>query len=278
MTAPPGKRDVAALRRIMADLRDARSGCPWDLEQSFATIAPYTVEEAYEVADAIERGAMDELKGELGDLLLQAVYHAQMASEAGLFGFDDVVTAICEKMIRRHPHVYGEAAAERRASLVKGFWEDAKARERQGGDRERGVLDGVARALPALSRAFKLQRRAARVGFDWPDRSAVAAKLREELAELEEAAGQGRPAAIEEEVGDLLFACANLARHLGVDPEAALSAANAKFVRRFRHIEAELRGRGRDIGEAGLDEMEAAWNRAKAAEKPAREASGGGGL
>ena len=270
MTKPPETRDMAALLQIMAQLRDRRTGCPWDVEQTYATIAPYTIEEAYEVADAIERSAMNELKDELGDLLLQVVYHAQMASEDGLFGFDDVVTSICEKMIRRHPHVFGEAAAEMRASLAKGFWEEAKAKERIGGHDNKtasGTLDGVARALPALSRAIKLQRRAARVGFDWPDHHPVFDKAREELAELEQAIEAGNVAAAREEIGDLLFVCANLARHLGVDAETALADANSKFVRRFGHIEKVLNERGQSPQQATLDEMDAIWNEAKRAEK-----------
>ena len=267
MTKPPDTRDVAALRRIMADLRSPEGGCPWDIAQSFATIAPFTIEEAYEVADAIERGAMDELAGELGDLLLQVVYHAQMAAEADLFTFDDVVTSICDKMIRRHPHVYGDGAAGARARLAREFWEDAKTRERASVAEaaKSGVLDGVARALPALSRAVKLQRRAARIGFDWPDVAQVLAKAREELDELEQAIGHGDRAGAREEIGDLLFVCANLARHLEVDPEVALSQANSKFTRRFTHIEDELRRRGRPIEDASLEEMDAIWNAAKLA-------------
>ena len=271
MPKPPDGRDIAALRQIMSDLRNREGGCPWDLEQTFATIAPYTVEEAYEVADAIERGALDELKDELGDLLLQVVYHAQIASEIGQFDFDDVVTSICGKMIRRHPHVYGEAAANGMAKLAKGFWEEIKAAERADAPSSprapSSALSGIARALPALSRAVKLQARAARVGFDWPDTRAVFDKAREEMEELEGAVRDGQLEAAHEEIGDLLFVCANLARHLGVDPEAALSQTNAKFMRRFAHIEAALAERGLTPGQSSLEEMDALWDEAKAHEK-----------
>lgn len=272
---PPKSRDLAALRRIMADLRTPGTGCPWDLEQDFATIAPYTIEEAYEVADAIERGDMDDLAGELGDLLLQVVYHSRMAEEAGAFDLDDVVAAICDKMIRRHPHVYGTATHGGKPRLAKGFWERQKAEERTARARGRGAdaaaasaLDDVPRALPALARAAKLQKRAARIGFDWPDTGPVLAKLREEVAELEDeiAAGAGRDR-LADELGDILFVLANLARHHDIDPEAALAGTNAKFVRRFHHIERRLGEAGRAPAEASLAEMDRYWDEAKALER-----------
>lgn len=247
---------------IMAAQRAPVGGCPWDLEQTFASIAPYTVEEAYEVADAIARADWGDLRGELGDLLFQAVYHAQMASEAGHFSFDDVVTGICDKMIARHPHVFGGAAV-RSADEQTAAWEAQKARER-GAAR---VLDGVALGLPGLTRAVKLQARAARVGFDWPSTDQVVAKIAEEAAELAEAREVLTAAEVEEEFGDLLFVMANLSRHLQVDPEAALRAANAKFTRRFARIEDWLAQAGRSPAQSDLAEMDALWNRAKAEEK-----------
>ncbi len=257
---------IARLVEIMARLRDPVAGCPWDLEQSFATIAPYTVEEAYEVADAIARQDWTALKGELGDLLFQAVYHARMAAEAGHFGFDDVVRGISDKMVARHPHVFGGESRDKTAADQSRDWERIKAAERARGA-DGGVLDGVALGLPGLTRAVKLQARAARVGFDWPSTDEVLAKLREEAAELAEArAGMG-PEAVEEEFGDLLFVVANLARHLNVDPEAALRGANAKFTRRFAAIEAALAAEGRRPEDSGLAEMDALWDAAKAAEK-----------
>ena len=267
---PPARRDLAALARIMADLRTPETGCPWDLKQSFATIAPYTIEEAYEVADAIERHDMDDLRGELGDLLLQVVYHSQMASEDGAFDLDDVVGGICEKMIRRHPHVYGDAVNGDRPKLAKGFWERQKAKERaeRGGDAGQGILADVPRILPALSRAAKLQSRAARVGFDWPDTGPVFAKITEEIAELEAAIAADEPhSRLGEELGDILFVLANLGRHLGIDPEAALTSANAKFTRRFAHIEARLAEDGRKPEDSSLAEMDRLWNQAKAHER-----------
>lgn len=259
-------RSVQTLRDIMGALRAPGTGCPWDLEQDFASIAPYTVEEAYEVADAIERGDMTDLCDELGDLLLQPVYHAQMASEAGHFTFDDVVEGICRKLIRRHPHVFGEEEA-RTAGAVKGFWERIKAEERadktREGEEPESVLDGVPVALPALARAVKLQRRAARVGFDWPDAEPVIAKIEEEVGELRHEIASGDAGGMAEELGDLMFALANLARHLGIEPEAALHAANAKFTRRFRVVEAKLRDRGTPAADATLAEMDALWNEAK---------------
>jgi MazG family protein len=252
-------RRVETLRAIMQALRAPGTGCPWDLEQNFATIAPYTIEEAYEVADAITRDDRAGLCDELGDLLLQVVYHAQMAAEEKSFTFDDVIEAICRKMVRRHPHVFGDEKA-RSAKLAKGFWDEMKAKEKP--KAEAGVLDGVPIALPGLTRAVKLQAKAAKVGFDWPDISFVFAKLAEEIAELKTA---GKNEA-EAEYGDLLFAAANLARHLGIDPEAALRQANAKFERRFAHIEARLKERGRAPAQSDLVEMDALWDEAKAAE------------
>jgi ATP diphosphatase len=256
-----GDGRIGRLLAIMARLRDPVAGCPWDVKQTFATIAPYTVEEAHEVADAIAREAWGELPGELGDLLLQVVFHARMAEEAGMFGFADVVAAIGDKMIARHPHVFGGAGA-RSAEEQTADWERMKAAER-GPAR---TLDGIALGLPALTRAVKLQRRAARVGFDWPSTGEVMAKLVEEAAELAEAEGQS-PDRVEEEFGDLLFVLANLARHLQVDPEAALRRANAKFARRFARIEDWLAEQGRAPAQSDLAEMDALWNRAKAEEK-----------
>lgn len=254
---------MGRLREIMSRLRDPKGGCPWDLEQTFATIAPYTIEEAHEVADAIERQAWEELKGELGDLLFQSVYHAQMASEAGLFDLDDVIRAISDKMLARHPHVFGDASRDKSATQQTADWEAMKAAER-GPAR---VLDGVALGLPGLTRAVKLQKRAARVGFDWPSTDEVVAKITEEAAELVEARDQLTQAEVTEEFGDLLFVMANLARHLNVDPEAALRAANAKFTRRFARIEDWLAEDGRSPAQSDLAEMDALWNRAKAEEK-----------
>ena len=254
------------LLEIMRRLRDPETGCPWDIEQDFATIAPYTIEEAYEVADAIERKAWDELRGELGDLLFQAVYHAQMAREAGHFGFGDVVRSICDKMIARHPHVFGDESRDKSAEQQTRDWERVKAAERASGP-ARGTLDGVALGLPALLRALKLQNRAARVGFDWPSTDQVLDKIVEEARELVEARDTLSGAETFEEFGDLLFVVANLARHLKIDPEAALRAANAKFTRRFRAIEAELAMRGKRPEDSDLAEMDALWNAAKAREK-----------
>ena len=265
-TSDAGKID--ALLEIMARLRDPDGGCPWDLEQSYATIAPYTIEEAYEVADAIEQGDMEGLKDELGDLLLQVVFHAQMAKEDGKFDFADVVRAICEKMIRRHPHVFGNEE-QRNAGAVKGRWEEIKAEEKAAkGTVSASILDDVPRALPALSRAVKLQNRAARVGFDWPDTSQVIDKLNEEMLELSAEVAKGGDAdRLEDEMGDLLFVYANLARHLKVDPEAALRRANAKFRRRFGRIEEKLAAEGRKPEQSTLEEMDALWNEAKREER-----------
>ncbi|MCY1125833.1 nucleoside triphosphate pyrophosphohydrolase [Frigidibacter sp. RF13] len=254
------------LLEIMARLRDPSGGCPWDLEQTFATIAPYTIEEAYEVADAIERQAWGELRGELGDLLFQTVYHAQMAAEAGLFGFEDVATSIADKMVARHPHVFGSESRDKTAEDQTRDWERMKAAERAG-KAEGGVLDGVAAGLPALTRAVKLQNRAARVGFDWPSTDEVIDKITEEARELNDARQTLGETEIFEEFGDLLFVVANLARHLKIDPEAALRAANTKFTRRFRSIEAALAARGKRPEDSDLAEMDALWNAAKAAEK-----------
>ncbi|HEX3953472.1 MAG TPA: nucleoside triphosphate pyrophosphohydrolase [Stellaceae bacterium] len=257
-------RPIDRLLAIMARLRDPDGGCPWDREQDFATIAPYTIEEAYEVADAIERADMAALKDELGDLLLQVVFHARMAEEAGLFAFDDVAAAISDKMVRRHPHVFADAEIASVAAQ-NDAWEAHKAAERLAKGEADSVLDGVALALPALLRAAKISRRAARIGFDWPDGRAVLPKIAEEIAEVEaELDGAGAPAALEEEVGDLLFAVANLARKLDVEPEAALRRATAKFERRFRQVEllALARGIGRD-----LDVLEALWREVKRSEK-----------
>lgn len=254
---------IDRLVEIMARLRDRENGCPWDLEQDFATIAPYTIEEAYEVADAIERGAWGELKGELGDLLFQAVYHAQMAAEAGHFGFGDVVATISDKMVARHPHVFGEDSRDKTAEQQTRDWEALKARERG----RQGVLDGVALGLPALTRAIKLQNRAARVGFDWPSTAEVIDKIVEEAQELNEARAVKSEAEVFEEFGDLLFVVANLARHLKIDAEAALRAANSKFTRRFGAVEASLAATGKRPEESTLAEMDALWDAAKLAER-----------
>ncbi|MGE5260971.1 MAG: nucleoside triphosphate pyrophosphohydrolase [Actinomycetota bacterium] len=264
------------LLAVMARLRDRDTGCPWDVKQDFSTIAPYTIEEAYEVADAIERDDLDALKDELGDLLLQVVYHAQMASEQSRFDFADVADAIARKMIRRHPHVFGNPAL-RDEFLTSNLWERVKAEEKT----ERGAgstiasrLDDVPLALPALTRAVKLQKRAAEVGFDWPALAPVLAKIEEELGELkeaidaqEDASSRERAAKVKEEFGDLLFVMANVARHLKVDPEAALREANAKFVRRFRRVEQALAKEGRRCEDATLEEMDQLWDEAKEAER-----------
>jgi len=277
---PPKTRDLMALRQIMADLRDPHVGCPWDVEQDFGSISPYTIEEAYEVADAIERGSMDDLKSELGDLLLQVVYHSQMAHECEAFNLDDVIVGICDKMIRRHPHVYGTADDGGRPTIAKGFWEDQKAEERrqaemqshgEGGNRTgatQGVLADIPRNLPALNRAVKLQGRAARVGFDWPDTGPVFAKLAEEVGELQAAIDAGEPQVrLTEELGDILFVLANLGRHLGLDAEAALATTNAKFTRRFAYIEAQLAKAHKTPSESNLEEMDKLWDDAKRHEK-----------
>jgi len=264
-------RGIERLKAIMTRLRDPDSGCPWDVEQSFASIAPYTIEEAYEVADAIERGDMSGLKDELGDLLLQVIYHAEMAREDGAFAFDDVVTAISDKMVRRHPHVFGDATVADAAAQTTA-WEQAKAEERAE-TAANGALAGVARGLPALLRALKLQKRAARVRFDWPDAAGAMDKLREELDELDaelEATGGADLARIKDEFGDVLFSLVNVARKLDMDPEDALRQANAKFEARFTHMENGLARAGRSIEDADLDEMMRHWDAAKAQGKKAR--------
>ena len=268
---PTGQPAIERLLWVMARLRDPDGGCPWDLEQDFASIAPYTIEEAYEVADAIARGDPEHLKDELGDLLLQVVYHAQMAKEAGLFDFNEIAGAIADKMIRRHPHVFGTAEIEDARSQSHA-WEAAKAAERAGKAEAvggtHGILDDVPLGLPALVRAAKLQRRAARVGFDWPGAAQVLDKIEEEMAELRaELEGSASAERLSDEIGDLLFAAVNLARHLDVDGETALRQANAKFERRFRAIEGALRARGRRLEDAALEEMEALWQEAKARER-----------
>ncbi len=263
-------QDIDRLIAIMAALRTPRTGCPWDLEQNFASIAPYTIEEAYEVADAIARGDLADLKDELGDLLLQVAFHARMAEEQGAFAFGDVVEAITTKLIRRHPHVFGDERA-RDPNAVKGLWEEIKAQERaekathSGSALPHGALAGVPVTLPALTRALKLQNKASQVGFDWNDPRAVLRKIREEADEIEEAldAGQDEAAA---EVGDLLFAAVNLARHLQADPEALLRQTNRKFERRFAAIERALAARGKVPKDATLAEMDALWDEAKAQE------------
>jgi len=254
------------LRAIMRALRDPETGCPWDIEQTFATIAPYTIEEAYEVADAIEREAWDELKGELGDLLFQSVFHAQMAEEAGLFSLDDVADTMSDKMVTRHPHVFGAESRNKSAEQQTRDWEAIKAAERAGKS-EKGTLDGVALGLPALLRAHKLQKRAARVGFDWPSAREVLDKIVEESQELVDAQAEADQEHILEEYGDLMFVMANLGRHLGVEPEAALRAANAKFERRFGRVEALLAARGKRPEDSDLSEMDALWTTAKEEER-----------
>ncbi len=280
MTPSP---DIQRLIEIMAALRTPVTGCPWDLEQSFATIAPYTIEEAYEVADAIQRGDFSDLKDELGDLLLQVVYHARLAEEQHVFAFPDVVEGITKKMIRRHPHVFGNAEA-RNAGAVNGLWDQIKAAEKADRlvDGPASLLADIPVGLPAMTRAIKLQDKAAKVGFDWPDIRPVFDKLKEELAEFEEVALPVDPrspapsgrldegeseGAIKEEFGDLLFVMANIARHLKIDPEACLRAANQKFTRRFAHIEERLAAQGKSPAQSTLAEMDALWDEAKAKER-----------
>jgi ATP diphosphatase len=262
-------RNIGRLIEIMAALRTPKTGCPWDLEQDFASIAPYTIEEAYEVADAIARNNLDDLEDELGDLLLQVVFHARMAQEQGAFDFGDVVEAITTKLIRRHPHVFGEGQADN-PQAVKGLWEDIKAKEKRekaasGRPTEEGALAGVPVALPALTRALKLQAKASRVGFDWNDPRAVLRKIREEADEIE-AEIDNNEARAAAEVGDLLFAAVNLARHLHADPEALLRLTNQKFERRFSAIEQALAARGKSPQQSTLPEMDALWDEAKAQE------------
>jgi MazG family protein len=249
------------LLEIMASLRDPEKGCPWDLQQDFASVAPYTIEEAYEVADAIERDDFAALRDELGDLLFQVVFHSRMAEEAGEFNFEQVVDAICDKMLRRHPHVFG-SQKQIAAGAQPGSWERIKASERGTGDDD-SALAGVAKALPALKRAEKLGSRASRVGFDWPDRKGVREKIREELAELEEAVGARDDDHVNEEFGDLLFAVVNLARHLNVDPEKSLTAANYKFEKRFRDMEAAIDAAGRKLKDFSLESLDKEWRAAK---------------
>ena len=253
---------------VMAALRHTETGCPWDLQQDFASIAPYTLEEAYEVADAIERGDMDDLKDELGDLLLQVVFHARMAEEANLFAFDDVVDAIADKMIRRHPHVFGDGDADN-PEAIRQSWEEIKAQEKaeKGKSAPESLMDDIPLALPGLSRAVKMQNRAARIGFDWPDIEPVFDKLHEEIGEVREAIKSGSADAMEDEVGDLLFVVANIARHLKVDPEKAVRRTNNKFISRFKHLEA-LAAQS-DAQTLSLEELEALWQAAKKAEKDA---------
>ncbi len=260
-------RDISRLLEIMAALRTPGTGCPWDLEQNFATIAPYTLEEAYEVADAIARSDLSDLREELGDLLLQVVFHARMAEEQGAFDFGDVVQAITEKLVRRHPHVFGDQRGLD-ARAVEGLWQRIKTEEKAAkGTRDTGALAGVPIGLPALTRALKLQQKAGKVGFDWNDPLAVLAKIREEADEIEADIKAGKPDAAAAEVGDLLFAVVNLARHLDADPEATLRAANEKFLRRFASIESALAARGKTPEQSTLAEMDALWDAAKHAEK-----------
>lgn len=256
------------LLEIMARLRDPDRGCPWDIEQTYETIAPYTIEEAYEVADAIQKGDMADLEGELGDLLLQVVYFTQMGSEDGYFTFESVTKAIADKMIHRHPHVFGDESRDKSAAQQTLDWEKIKAAERAAkGQQEAKTLDGIALNLPALTRAVKIQKRAARVGFDWPSTDDVVDKIAEEAAELVEARDTLPHDRQVEEYGDLLFVMANLARHLKIDPEEALRLANAKFTRRFNAVEQRLADRGKAPAESDLFEMDALWNDVKASEK-----------
>jgi ATP diphosphatase len=267
-------RDISRLLEIMAMLRTPGSGCPWDLEQNFATIAPYTIEEAYEVVDAIARDDLDDLRDELGDLLLQVVFHARMAEEKNVFAFGDVVEAICRKMIRRHPHVFADKDGQLTPTHVKGAWDRIKAEEKaeRAARRppqqavEKSLLSGVKAGQPALTRAMELQRKAGSVGFDWNDPRAVLHKIREEADEIEAALDRGDAGELTDETGDLMFALVNLARHTGVDPELALRGTNAKFERRFGYIERTLAQQGRSLESASLVEMDALWNEAKATE------------
>ncbi|GAA3856414.1 nucleoside triphosphate pyrophosphohydrolase [[Pseudomonas] carboxydohydrogena] len=274
MKSPSNPTDIAAILEVMAALRTPVTGCPWDLEQTFATIAPYTIEEAYEVADAIARGDLDDLREELGDLLLQVVYHARMAEEQGAFAFPDVVAAVVTKMVRRHPHVFGDKAGRMSPVEVKESWSRIKAEEKAERALRRGeepaqalsLLASVKSGQPALAHALALQEKAGTVGFDWNDPRAVLAKIREEADEIEAALDGGDAREIAAETGDLLFAVVNLARHAAVDPDMALRAASAKFERRFGHIEQELAKKGVPLGQATLDDMEALWREAKSRE------------
>ena len=264
-------RDISRLLEIMAALRTPVTGCPWDLEQDFASIAPYTIEEAYEVAEAIARGDLDDLRDELGDLLLQVVYHARMAEEQNAFSFGDVVEAITRKMIRRHPHVFADAEGKLTSADVKGAWDRIKAEEKaeraarrpQGDALPASLLSSVKAGQPALSRAMQLQRKASSVGFDWNDPRAVLHKIREEADEIEAALDRGNAEELASETGDLLFALVNLARHVGADPEMALRGTNAKFERRFAYIERKLAEQWRSLDQSSLEEMDALWNEAK---------------
>jgi len=266
-------RNISALVEIMAALRTPGTGCPWDLEQDFASISPYTIEEAYEVADAIERQDWDDLRDELGDLLLQPIYHAQMAKEAGLFDFADVIEAISTKMIRRHPHVFGDETA-RNAGMAKGAWEKIKAQEKtdKSNGREKnentGLLDDIPSNLPALQTAVKLQKKAARVGFDWDDPKPVIEKLQEEIDELKQAAAGSDRSQIEGEIGDLLFTIANIARHYDVEPDHALRRSNHKFRSRFSYMETNIKRSGKSLEETDLQQMELLWQEAKTVETP----------
>ena len=267
-------RDISRLLDIMAQLRTPGSGCPWDLEQNFSTIAPYTIEEAYEVADAIARGDLDDLRDELGDLLLQVVFHARMAEEQGAFAFGDVVEAVTRKMIRRHPHVFADSSGRLTPADVKGAWDRIKAEEkaeraarRPEGAAHKSLLSSVKAGQPALSRAMELQRKASSVGFDWNDPRAVLHKIREEADEIEAALDRGDAGELAEETGDLLFALVNLARHVGADPEMALRGTNAKFERRFAYIERKLAEQWRSLDQSSLEEMDALWNEAKEKER-----------
>ena len=274
-------RDISRLLEIMATLRTPGSGCPWDLEQDFASIAPYTIEEAYEVADAIARGDLDDLRDELGDLLLQVVFHARMAEELNAFSFGDVVEAITRKMIRRHPHVFADKDGRLTPSDVKGAWDRIKAEEKAERAARRpseetarkSLLSGVKAGQPALTRAMELQRKASSVGFDWNDPRAVLHKIREEADEIEAALDRGDADELAAETGDLLFALVNLARHVGADPDMALRGTNAKFERRFGYIEQQLDAQGRSLKSASLMEMDALWNDAKLKEKAASAAA-----
>jgi ATP diphosphatase len=274
-------RDISRLLEIMATLRTPGSGCPWDLEQDFASIAPYTIEEAYEVADAIARGDLDDLRDELGDLLLQVVFHARMAEELNAFSFGDVVEAITRKMIRRHPHVFADKDGRLTPSDVKGAWDRIKAEEKAERAARRpseetarkSLLSGVKAGQPALTRAMELQRKASSVGFDWNDPRAVLHKIREEADEIEAALDRGDADELAAETGDLLFALVNLARHVGADPDMALRGTNAKFERRFGYIEQQLDAQGRSLESASLMEMDALWNDAKRQEKAASAAA-----
>ena len=265
MTAKTDPPALTELLDIMARLRDRERGCPWDVEQTFATIAPYTIEEAYEVADAIERNDLRDLKDELGDLLFQVVFHARMAEEAGAFAFADVARAICDKMLRRHPHVFGTASVADSAEQTK-RWEELKREERGSASPDAGLLDDVPVGLPALTRAVKLGKRAATVGFDWPDVAGVRAKVDEELAELDAAAAGGDRDDVEAEMGDVLFSVANWCRHLQLDPETCLRAANARFTRRFGGVEAAVAASGRPWSSHDANALDALWRRAKAGE------------